>query len=466
MRKVLIFALTVLIAIGGLCFAHAAVTDSQDELLIYPTLEIGDRTLLDGRTASMTFFCGDYLSWHTDYTFGGETETAFVYDRKGAPAPSGYARSRMEVWFSGGFGASTSGNFPLSNTDYSALFRAVAVAAPDGGSKTMNVNLSDYVNYYMPDFEVSYEDAARQCHISASLHNLVTGDVWHEDEGNYHEFMEHFRFPVQPNHIVSVTVDKNGAGRINGLHMTPENGPDLHFISEVNADGIWFVPVFRDESGTPLPYESPQGHGIYFLPWKKTGTIRYASGDKDTVVPDLEQAKLLFPLDETLAIEHMQIDPESGEAWMLTLENDRYILTAYDLTAGEVLTRLEVLPHDPEADSNRGHFERDGDYLLITAQERVALVDAASRQLLLTAPDTGQNRKAISFKPADGDLLYDGEHLILIDTMLYQEGTFWTAIFRQGELTYYGEYDCSIMRGNDDWYYSYIGVERDPITLK
>ena len=58
------------------------------------------------------------------------------------------------------------------------------------------------------------------------------------------------------------------------------------------------------------------------------------------------------------------------------------------------------------------------------------------------------------------------ETLILTDSAWYREGTFWAAAWRQGELRFYGEYDCSLMRGNDDWYYSYIGVERDPITLK
>ena len=59
MRKVLIFVLTIVLALGGIGFAHAAVTDSQDELLIYPTFESGDPAVLAGRTVSLTFACGN-----------------------------------------------------------------------------------------------------------------------------------------------------------------------------------------------------------------------------------------------------------------------------------------------------------------------------------------------------------------------------------------------------------------------
>ena len=85
MRKVLIFALTVAIALGGIGFAHAVVTDSQDELLVYPTSELGDPSALEGLTACVTLACGEHLRWYTDHTLGGETATHFVYDPKGIP---------------------------------------------------------------------------------------------------------------------------------------------------------------------------------------------------------------------------------------------------------------------------------------------------------------------------------------------------------------------------------------------
>ena len=61
MKKVIGFLLTLTIALGGLGFAHAAVYASQDDLAIYPTLELGDPTILHGLTANLTFTCGNHL---------------------------------------------------------------------------------------------------------------------------------------------------------------------------------------------------------------------------------------------------------------------------------------------------------------------------------------------------------------------------------------------------------------------
>ena len=72
MKKVLVFLLVLALAVGGIGLAHAAVTGSQDDLTVYPTLEVGDPTALEGLTASMTFQCGPHLRWHTDYHFGGD----------------------------------------------------------------------------------------------------------------------------------------------------------------------------------------------------------------------------------------------------------------------------------------------------------------------------------------------------------------------------------------------------------
>ena len=79
MKKVIIFVLVIALALGGIVFAHATVTASQDDLTIYPTLELGDRSTVGGLTASMVFTCGDHLSWQTDYAFTGETSASFSY---------------------------------------------------------------------------------------------------------------------------------------------------------------------------------------------------------------------------------------------------------------------------------------------------------------------------------------------------------------------------------------------------
>ena len=467
MKKVLVFALVLALAVGGIGFAHAAVTGSQDDLTVYPTLEVGDPTALEGLTASMTFQCGPHLRWHTDYPFGGDAVTEFVYHRKSIEEPMVYDRSTMEVYLSGGFSSSVSGgSFTPNSTDYGPLLAAVAAETPDGGSKTMELLMKDYVNYYVPDYELRYEDESLQCYQAASTHGFVAGDEWHGNPGCYVPLMQAFRFPVQEGHIMSVSVQKDDAGRIVSIDLYPKNGPELQFLSDVTAEGVWFVPIFRDEAGMPLAYESPQGHGIYFIPWMRNDRYLQTAGQPKQVTLNVKEAQLRFPLEDSLLVRHMVIDAEAGIARMLTLEDGMYVLTTCDLESGTTRSRLELLPYDPDDPDTTACFHQEGDYLLFLLQSSLALTDAEGQTLHLTAPEARDQRFGARFyDPDTGDLRFDGETLILADSTWYREGTFWAAAWRQGALRFYGEYDCSIMRGNDDWYYSYVTAEEHPLTL-
>lgn len=463
MRKVLIFALTIALALGGLGFAHAAVTDSQDELLIYPTLQIGNAAVLDGRSAEITLNCGAHLLWHSSYAFGGGTETAFDYSLEGHPQPQDSVQNSMELGLSGGMSASTNGSFSVSSRGYGDLFRAVAAQTAANDSRSMNLKLADYVEYYIPEFSLSYREQNRRCFYTVNFMDTLENRDWYNQDGVYEAFLEAFRFPVQPDHIVSVGVSKDDAGRINSIDYYAENGPELSFISHVASEGIWFIPIFRDFFGNPLSYESPEGHGIYFVPWK----VLYTYDTQVDVAPDMTQLRRLIPLDEQLSIDCIIIDGEKNECRMLTREEGRYFLSAWDLTTGAQTLRLDVLPHDPAA-SGTGHFEEDEGFLLVTAQGRLALVDPDRGQVLLTAPDVAGQRYAASFHdPSSGDLRFaDGRLYLLNPGLYYQDGAFWTAVWQEGECLFYGEYDCSLMRGNDNWYYNSISVDSYPLKWK
>ena len=116
MKKVIVFLLITAIALGGIGFAHALVTDSQDDLILYPTAQVGDPSVLEGLTASMTFACGDHLRWYTAHTFGGETATTFHYDRKGIPENWIYDSNYLDIYLVGGLSASTTGTFVFRST--------------------------------------------------------------------------------------------------------------------------------------------------------------------------------------------------------------------------------------------------------------------------------------------------------------------------------------------------------------
>lgn len=463
MRKVLIFALTIAIALGGIAFAHIAVTDSQDELVIYPILETGDASVLSGSTAVIQFSCGEHLLWYTRYGFGGETDTDFVYDRKGVPEISLQSQNQLDLWLSAGMSASTTGSFFLNNHGYGPLFKAVADETPTGGTRTRKLRMADYVDYYLPDFQLTYQEYNRQCHYSMNFWDYLEPQDWYlDDSGIYESLLKHFRFPVQQDHLVDITITKDDTGSAYSFEFYAEYSPELNVISYVGSEGIWFVPLFRDETGTPLSYESPEGHGIYFIPWQ----ILYTYETRVDVAPNFSGLRRVIPLPEDLQIDHIEIDGPKNECRMLTREEGSYFLSLWDLTTGQQTSRLEVLPYDA-TQASYGEFVASESYLLVTAQGKLALVDPAQDLVLLTAPDAAAQRySAAAYNAAMGDLCFDDGRLYLLNPVYsYHDGAFWTAVWEQDALLYYAEYDCSLMRGNDDYYYREITTDLEPMVL-
>lgn len=465
MKKVIVFLLVMALAIGGIGFAHAAVTASQDDLVVYPTLEWGDMTALNGHTAGITFTCGDHLIWKTDYPFGGEAVTEFAYDRAGIPEIPLQSRNELSAYLTTATYASTSGSFSIRSGGYGEMFREAAANTEANGEFTMEVALSDYLDCYLPEFNLHYEDETSLCSYQVDLMDLLGGRSWYEDVTIYDSFNKFFRFPVQTTDRAAIYVHKTG-NAVDGFSFESISGPELQLHSDLSDEGIWMVVSYQNERGEPLAYESPAGHGIYFVPWKVVGQLNYTTITMDNLAPDFAHAELVFPLAEGLLIQELSIDSSRGLAQVLSAEGDSFVLTVYDLNAREVAARLEVLPRDTE---NLGYVqfaEKDG-YLLVTGQGNLALVDADDYSLLLTAADVrDQSFSAGQFNAATGDLHFDGQTLILIDTAFYREGTLWAAAWKQGESICYGEYDCSIMRGNDHWYYDYISADRFPLVLK
>ena len=370
----------------------------------------------------------------------------------------------MGVWLNGGMSSSVSGGyFSPRASEYGDLLNAVAKETPAGGSRTMTLRMADYVSHYLPDYQLRYEDERRHCSEDADLYALLILEEPYT--GSFVPLMQAFRFPVQENHIISVTVQKDDADRMVGIELYPENGPELHFLSDISDQGVWFVPVFRDENGAPLPYESPEGHGIYFIPWKHDDLYLWSEGQPEPVTLDVKKARLCYPLDENLRIEHMVIDAEAGTAQMLTLEDGQYFLTTCDLESGKETAGLAILPFDPNDPDTTANFSREGDYLLLLLQSNIALTDAAGETLLLTAPTSNdQDINVANLDPKNIDHYFDGETLFIAGFYSSRPYRFAITAWSEGAQTYYGEYSCTLTEGNEDWYYS--PVELTDLTLK
>ena len=104
-----------------------------------------------------------------------------------------------------------------------------------------------------------------------------------------------FRFPVQENDTLTIHTSKNSTGGLDGSSASLNIGPQLDFCYDMNADGVWFLLQFQNETGV-LPYEAPYGYGIYFMPWK-TLDCSSPDGDVTRVRVDTGRLQLSVPLE-------------------------------------------------------------------------------------------------------------------------------------------------------------------------
>lgn len=475
MRRVIVFVTVLALCLGLLVFTTAAMNDAEDELTFTPLVELGDISPIAGRSVGMDFHCGNHMTWHTQHTFGGGTEAGFVFTQFPEDPDSAGIRNEFDVWFAGGVGAGTSGgNFPLAATGYGQLMRTVAAITANGERRSMHLKMADYADYYLPDINLNYESDALVCNLNMDLSSLLTDDYsWSNDRSEYDAFFDHFRFPVQEDTIVEVSIEKDEVGNITGIGFYPENAPQLYFVTTVNETGLYFVPIFRDAAGNPLTGEYPDGLGIYYIPWKDTGNERsYNFGNgivvKTLVRPDAENAVNRYPLPAGLDIQQLEISDDASTAWMLTREDGKLWFSVLDLENRREVNRFEVLPAEESTDAYSTYWTHNGRWMMVCTAADVALIDLTEDcSLVMTSPVQEHDGRYAPWYAdgTDGIIEYDGEHLVLMNTLQEYDGAFWVLVCRQGEEVFYGEYTCSILQGNDSWYYASIFTD-DKMTFE
>lgn len=438
MKKVIAFTLVILLALGGIVFAHAAVTAEQEQLTFYPTLEIGDPSVLNGVTVSTPMKCGSHLSWTPQHTFGGSTVTEFAYSRKPLPtAPDSLNSMDLRL--------STS-----PDGSYHKIIYPITAPTPPGTSTTQTMELSEHISQYEIDCFIYYRDGTSECDLHNGVHTLSL------------LFENTFRFPVREGDTATIEASRDPDGQLSEyFHL--ENGLSLFSVCDVSAEGIWFLLNFYDNDGV-RPYESPMGHGIYHIPWKPDD-LQPEQPDLIEIEPNVAELQLSVPLEPGPRYEALLADPERKLIHLLTLEDGMYVLSTYDLDSGTQSARLELLPQDPDRGTYCTIYRHLGDQLLLYIQGHLILTDAAGETLLLTAPNPkNQNFNVANFNPETYDLYFDGETLFIAGFYSSRPYSFAITAWSEGAQTYYGEYSCTLTEGNEDWYYS--PVELTDLTLK
>lgn len=476
MKKVIPFLLVIAICIAVLTGIHIWINAQEDDLVFTEHILQGTVDPLSGRTISLYITCGDHMRWNSSYTFGdpGTYSTDFIFSQESITAEGSYSWAEFSLYLSGGFGASTSGSFTPGTDGYGQMIRTVAAITQDGETVEMNLKTSDYLDCYSLDYDLSYNSEQYYANETYQLSNTILQDrTWHHNPGSYYRLSRLFRFPVQPDDVTSVSVSKDELGNINSIDMYSENSPDIRFLSAVNDSGVYFIPVFQTAGDDPrtLPGEYPDGLGIYHAPFRSTSQeIAYPHDDDHTEVTlDMDRLENIYPVAEDAFIYSMEVSDDGSVAWLLTQENNVYVLRVIDLVNRESLNRIELFPlrTDSENSTHASWITKNGLAVVFTGDD-LALIDlSGSGSLILTAPveDTGTHLNW--FDPATGVVEYDGEHLILVDTSQNHDSTaFWTAVYDPSGIQFLAEYTCSIFDGNHPGYYQSIIGRYWPVSLE
>ncbi len=336
MRRSLILTLLLLVlAAGSLGYIHSSLDASKDAVVIEETVLYGDKAAASGIAVNLSAHCDYRLFWDTRYLVGENPEinTSFAFSqaqqRTQTRAPFSIY---VDTAFGGGFGASGI----LDMKDETLPIQAVASRTLPGQKRTETVYIKDYYHFYP---------------LEVSLDRRVGFAI---NEEMQQVFADYFRIPVYPEHRVEISIEKNAAGSVYGIGMSPVGEGMAHFktATAVTDDGCFFIVTARTTEGELLDTSHvPGGYGIYHFP------LHDQEGDDRILTAD--ELQTVYALDaERVGVVTLQTSQDKSKLLLVTIEDGTYMLTVIDAATAKELQKLELLPVGEDLSSRSTGFRQ------------------------------------------------------------------------------------------------------------
>lgn len=480
--------LCLVLAAGGVVYAAQAIHGQREAVVVTETTLRGDRSAAAGLVAQQRARSGMALCWDLTIPLDDPAAATAAFSR---PAPKGadkWTATDESAWFHiqsavlGGGGIYFGSGVDYDDLDGSdlglyglgPLLTAVYDRTPDGETRTETLRLRDHLTCYPFSVDLtlgltSEDDGAAVQVYDSSVSYYGTDST---EELN-RAFNDYFRFPIAQDATLTITMAKDGEGRIGEISCTSdeEHSSSLEPLSLELSDGLWFS-FYRWDDGVLDYSEIPGGYGLYHLP-VTLEQGRY--GLALTPRPDRLETVLSLP-DGASAVDLRR--SADGTALLLTWSLGMELhCTMVDRATGAVRQDL-LLPFgageygdwvDATA-SLRSLVEQDG-LLLFTTYSSFALcgqeADGTYRVLC---------RGALTDTVTDpAYLAWDGQRLALaslpgvtgLDLAVYDAA---------GAVQYVGQYRTSLNEGlrfqtdrlgmdEDFWSIDYNDTERDLVAL-
>ena len=434
MKKYIVIAAS-LFFLAAVCLpvTYFRIDDMQDQVEIKETLLAGDAAAAAGTTLRYKVF-NRQLLWDMEYKIGSQKKPKIRFRHVSAggyntdPVPESQAGFSTDL-----YGGSSSSGSIESMIDASAkpLVFDVAKRTKKGTTSEETHLLKEYYEYFPARFSVDM----RGVHIAPP-----------DAPESY------FKLPIPEDLQVRISVTKNSRGDISAFDIDHEDSQLEADAKSTCTDSGCYIALnptsyYQAESDTsrdvPLPADM---RGIHFVPF-----LSYGSGDDDKWFrPDLEHARLLYPLPEGTRTLALQKSSDGKSLYHLTKEKGGIYLSAIDIKSMKCLQKLPLAGKSTGLEVDIFKEDDDGNILMIFSTGRFYLLTQKGKQIEIALSENLQSIDGLrGARPSDGTLSfdYDGSRLAMAFYNIYDidsSSTSYLVFYDQGGLQYAGRYESCL----------------------
>ena len=462
-----IFALCLLVLLGGVIAAVTNLHNDRDDIVVTAYDRAGDRSAAQGFTAQQSVRRGSHLLWDLTMDLGTpEDSTAeFTFSKEDMGLTEADPDSLMIYMTTAAYGSGANSELvPAGDDDpWGRMIQDVYNRTPEGESRTEQVLLSDYFDYYPLTIHMSMPQG-----IDLSTIDWDSNDL-------YQAFHDFFRFPVVPGDTIPVTMDRTEEYGYTMEHRPGAVSPDMDCVCAVTQEGFFFS-FTPDTRPFPSFDEVPGGYGLYWV------------GVTD-VKPDGDSLACVYPLPEGTYVLDLALTPDQSRLVMTTGSADGYACVVLDTQTMEEIQTFPV-PMEPPVCSTAFLTTLDGtretyrccsfevmpslageNFFCLMAKEEIHLFLLEDGQYVHQFSVPSQEPNLQTYRPG-GTGLWTGEKLALAKGTDDNPGLELWVYDDQGTLLYHGKYVTSLEEdaktSSDEmeyWEYTLYLVKGAELTL-
>lgn len=501
MKKSFVLLLTLVVMISGTgVYAQNELLQEKDQVHYTERVLYGDKSVVDGVTVEADISYGYYLCWNTKYKMSNAPKTETKYIMYPWGESMGTYRNSGSLWFNMDVDMQLEvGIDDFEKENYHGLELAIKELydkTEPGTENMVTVYLKDYLEYYnfvlelkLPHDvegksyrEYGYYSESELREKLAHWEETGTNKDEAEEVRKYLEMLDtfhaFFKIPVLDMEVYTIGIAKDEAGRVIGMSESSVNGggasgqiniPDVPQVE--GMDNFSFNTYSLFDKGdcyfTFNPHtfndnlvdvsQIPGGYGIYHFTYDKKGNL------------DLDNLKMVYPLDVKMHISDMKVDESDANLLLFTSDEEHHYMTIIDR---ETMTLVDTFTIG-DSESYMTNWVYD-DFIVVRTENLMVYplgedgryTQAFAVEFQMLEDRVHSLSEDINFLHYNSDFDWNGEQLLIVNDIMYVDENlrnnytcnFYAAVVDESGLVYYAEYDSSLHTNNTDYTnaYSYL----------